>query len=283
MVYLNSEQLNIPIEIAQFTESPLLNVLPVWKVTDASGNVLYSGHFQKQAIPTGNGLPIGQINQSLSAITKPSLLSLTISLGHYQNSWDFFVYPNLPAKPSDNTIVTNALSDSIIQKLNNGANVLLTLKKGALKKEYGGSVAIGFSSIFWNTAWTHGQPPETLGILCDPKNPALKGFPTQSYSNYQWWDAMTHSSPIMLDSVKKGLKPIVRVIDDWVTARSLGLLFECRVGKGKLIVSGIDLSTGMQERPEARQLLVSLREYMSSSNFAPIEEVDIDKIKALTQ
>jgi len=39
----------------------------------------------------------------------------------------------------------------------------------------------------------------------------------------------------------------------------------------------------MQERPEARQLLISLREYMGSSNFAPIEAIDIDKIKALTQ
>jgi hypothetical protein len=27
-----------------------------------------------------------------------------------------------------------------------------------------GKVAIGFSSIFWNTAWTRGQPPHTLGI-----------------------------------------------------------------------------------------------------------------------
>jgi len=27
--------------------------------------------------------------------------------------------------------------------------------------------ALGFSPIFWNTAWTWAQPPHILGILCD--------------------------------------------------------------------------------------------------------------------
>ena len=43
----------------------------------------------------------------------------------------------------------------------------------------GGEVGVGFSSIFWNTAWTGGQKPHTLGILCDPTNPALSLFPTR--------------------------------------------------------------------------------------------------------
>ena len=63
----------------------------------------------------------------------------------------------------------------------------------------GGDVAIGFSSIFWNTAWTARQPPHTLGILCNPKHPALAEFPTEYFSNYQWWDAMSHSGAIRFD------------------------------------------------------------------------------------
>jgi hypothetical protein len=206
---------------------------------------------------------------------------LTVRIGNYANNWRFFVYPR-QVKPADShVIVTDKLSDEVISSLKQGARVLLTLKKGTLKDEYGGKVAIGFSSIFWNTAWTHGQAPETLGILCDPHHPALKYFPTKSYSDYQWWDAMTHSSPIMLDSVAKGLNPIVRVIDDWVKARSLSLLFECRVGKGKLMVSGIDLLTDIADRPEARQLAYSVQSYMNSDKFNPATEVELSKIQAL--
>jgi hypothetical protein len=117
-------------------------------------------------------------------------------------------------------MLTNVMDEKAVETLNEGGKVLLTLKKGALKGNKGGDIAIGFSSIFWNTAWTHSQPPVTLGILCDPKHPAFKEFPTQRYSNWQWWDAMSHSNAIRLDSVATGLQPIVRVIDDWVTAHS---------------------------------------------------------------
>jgi hypothetical protein len=158
---------------------------------------------------------------------------------------------------------------------------LLTLKKGSVVADKGGDIAIGFSSIFWNTAWTNSQPPVTLGILCDPKHPAFNDFPTQKFSNYQWWDAMSHSSPIKLDSVAKGLNPILRVIDDWVTARSLGLIFECKVGNGKLLVSGIDLLSNNETRPEARQLLYSLKNYMSKDSFDPKNLVESGKIKSL--
>ncbi|MBC7417348.1 MAG: beta-galactosidase, partial [Pedobacter sp.] len=155
------------------------------------------------------------------------------------------------------------------------------IKKGSVKGDAGGDVKIGFSSIFWNTAWTQGQAPTTLGILCDPKNPALKEFPTQYHSNWQWWDAMSHSNAIDLDAVDKNLKPIVRVIDDWYKAKPLGLVFECKVGKGKLLFSGIDLISDSETRPEAKQLLQSLTSYMAGNEFHPTTEVAANKIEDL--
>jgi hypothetical protein len=59
------------------------------------------------------------------------------------------------------------------------------------------------------------------------------------------------------------------------------LLFECRVGKGKLLVSGIDLLDGQDQRPEARQLLHSLRTYMATDKFTPAQEVEAQRIKDL--
>jgi hypothetical protein len=92
---------------------------------------------------------------------------------------------------------------------------------------------------------------------------------------------MSHSNVIILDSVSKKIQPIARVIDDWVTSRPLGLLFECKVGKGKLLVSGIDLLIDADDRPEARQLLYSLEKYMMSSAFDPAVDVSLTKIQSL--
>jgi hypothetical protein len=231
-------------------------------------------------IPVGNGIQLGEIKQSLSSVTEPSRVILSISVGNYTNSWELFVYQaQLPE--IQKVLVTQQLDAAAIEKLNKGGSVLLTLKQGSLKANKGGDIQIGFSSIFWNTAWTGGQAPTTLGVLVDPSHPALKKFPTESYSNWQWWDAMSHSNAILLDSVQKGLQPIVRVIDDWVTARSLGLIFECRAGNGKLMVSGIDLLTNQENRPEAKQLLYSLKNYMVSSQFNTVTRVGIEIIKKL--
>ena len=92
---------------------------------------------------------------------------------------------------------------------------------------------------------------------------------------------MTHSSAIRLDKVAPGIMPLVRVIDDWVTAQPLGLIFECRVGKGRLMVSGIDLLTGMDKRPEARQLLYSLKAYMAGEKFDPTLQVTPESVRGL--
>lgn len=281
MTYLNNESLDVPVEISQFSEHILKGVSPNWTITDATGKAILSGTFDKRDIPEGNGVPLGVIKADLKTVTQPSELTLTVGVGNYANNWRFFVYPQQVKQADTHVIVTDKLTDAAIASLNQGGSVLLTLKKGTLKSEYGGNVAIGFSSIFWNTAWTHGQAPETLGILCDPHHPAFKYFPTGNHTDYQWWDAMTHSSPIMLDSVAKGLNPVVRVIDDWVKARSLSLLFECRVGKGKLMVSGIDLLTDMADRPEAKQLAYSIESYMKSDEFNPKTEVELRKIAAL--
>ena len=62
-----------------------------------------------------------------------------------------------------------------------------------------GKVALGFSSIFWNTAWTRRQPPHTLGILCDPKHPLFASFPTDNHSNWQWWYLVSRSGAMILD------------------------------------------------------------------------------------
>ncbi|MBL0745519.1 sugar-binding domain-containing protein [Chryseolinea lacunae] len=279
MIYQNNETLKVPVEVSHFGDAPLDNTTASWQIAHADGREVFKGMFAQKNIPLGNGFALGVINQALGAIDKPSRLVLTVAVGERKNTWDFFVYPAALPKTAKDILITQQLDATAMKRLNEGGEVLLTLKKGSVKPEHGGSVAVGFSSIFWNTAWTHGQAPHTLGILCDPHHAALAEFPTQYHSNWQWWDALSHADAIRLDDVTPGLKPIVRVIDDWVTAQSLGLIFECRVGKGKLVVSSIDLVSGQGSRPEAKQLLYSLKQYMGSERFRPVVEVSESKIR----
>jgi hypothetical protein len=204
-----------------------------------------------------------------------------VRVSDFSNSWDIWVFPSerTTIQGEEEVRIVRDLDKKTVKYLKKGGKVLLTPEKGSLKAEYGGNIGIGFSSIFWNTAWTRGQKPHTLGILCDPEHTALSDFPTEYHSNWQWWDAMTHSNAINLNSFSPELKPIVRVIDDWVTNRRLALIFEAKVGEGKLMVSGIDLLSENENRPEAQQLLYSLKNYILSDAFAPDAELDASVIQ----
>ena len=281
-VFLNNEKISANIEIAHFGEKPLQDVTPTWNIKDKNEEVVFSGNFNKIDIPIGNEIKLGEIEVDAAKLIIPQKLVLSVEVAGYSNSWGFWVYPaKYQAIDQAKILVTSVLDDNAVDFLEKGGNVLLSLKKGALKAEKGGDIKVGFSSIFWNTAWTRNQAPHTLGILCNPAHPALQEFPTEFHSNWQWWDAMSHSHAIVLDEFPTELKPIVRVIDDWFENRRLALVFEAKVGKGKVIVSGIDLINDMKNRPEARQMLYSLQKYMISNNFNPKVDLELELIQSL--
>jgi hypothetical protein len=282
LIFTNNETFEAAIEVAHYGNGPIAACTPEWKISNETGQIVQSGKFAQTDIPLGNCFNLGNISFPLAGIATPEMLKLEVSVNGLGNSWDFWVYPAAkePVFGEENIRVVHKLDAQTTQFLKNGGSVLLNLKEGSLSKAMGGDVKIGFSSIFWNTAWTRGQAPNTLGILCNPSHPALADFPTEYHSNYQWWDAMSHSGAINLSSFPAEIKPIVRVIDDWFTNRPLSLVFEAKVGKGKMLISGIDLATDLDSRPEAQQLLFSLKKYMAGGKFDPKVEIEAP---ALTQ
>jgi hypothetical protein len=282
-IFTNNETFEAAVEVAHYGDFSITACIPEWKITGKTGQVIQSGKFTQTDIPPGNAFKLGNVSFPLASILTPEKLTLEVTVNSLSNSWDFWVYPaqKEPIAGEENIRVVQQLDEQTAQFLQNGGSVLLNLKKGTLSKEMGGDIKIGFSSIFWNTAWTKGQAPHTLGILCNPKHPALAYFPTEYYSNYQWWDAMSHSGVIIISSLPAEIQPIVRVIDDWVTNRPLALVFEAKIGKGKIVVSGIDFMQDFDKRPEAQQLLFSLKKYMAGSQFNPGVELNINIIKGL--
>ncbi len=280
--FKNTDTLSAKIEIAHFGKNTLKNVMPEWTLTKPDGSVFAKGQLDKTDISIGNGIQLGTIHQSLSSIKKAQKLTLNVSVNNFKNSWDIWVYPNEKASiPNENSFkVVNKLDTNTIEYLESGGSVLLNITKGDISPEKGGDIGIGFSSIFWNTSWTKEQKPHTLGILCNPEHTALAHFPTEYHSNWQWWDAMSHSNVIIFDDMPD-INPIVRVIDDWFKNRKTALIFEAKVGQGKLMFSGIDLHTNIENRLEAQQLLYSLKHYMASNAFNPETQIELKHLKKL--
>ncbi len=279
----SDETFEADIEIAHFGPRPILNAKPTWTITDTTGKKVFSGNLPIRIVPIGNGIPLGRVSAPLSSVDTARQLRLTVTLEGtpFSNDWDFWVYPAwLDMTPGD-IFVAVRLGEKTAEVLKAGGRVLLMPGIGQLKGDQYGKVPAGFSTIFWNTAWTGRQPPHTLGILCDPEHPALAEFPTEPHSNWQWWDLVSKSQCMILDSLPPRLRPIVQVIDDWVTNRRLGLIFEARVGGGKVLVCSMDLRSDLSGRPVASQMRHSLLEYMRSDAFAPQVELRAEEVRGL--
>jgi hypothetical protein len=233
-------------------------------------------------IEPGNPVIAGVFATDLSGIAAPQKLNFEVSIAGtpFRNRWDLWIYPEKQEINAEKVLVTEDLDRNAEDFLKNGGSVLL-LAYGKIGKDKGSQVAIGFSSIFWNTAWTRNQPPHTLGILCDPRHPIFKDFPTEFHSNWQWWDPVTHSQAMILDGFPAQLKPLIQPIDTWFENRKLALAFEAKTGNGKLLVCSINMKESLDQRPVTKQLLSSMLKYMNSNSFNPQTEIELNSVKRL--
>jgi len=281
-VFTTDDKLEADLEVANFGPCPLTNVVTDWNLVQADGKVFARGELPAKTIPLDNGIPLGRVSVGLKNEPAPAEFKLAVRLAgtEFENNWRVWVYPaQLPPAPT-NILVTDTFDTKAQDYLKAGGKVLLTIPGNEVRNYKKDPVKLGFSSIFWNTAWTARQAPTTLGILCDPKNPALAEFPSQFYSDWQWWSLIHRAGALRLDVLPKGVKPIVRVIDDWVTAHPLALILEGKLGAGRIVVCGFDLTRGADD-PVSRQMRASLFDYMNSKEFAPKIKLTADEISNL--
>lgn len=285
-VFTAAETLQADVLVANFSAQALRAAVVKWTLTDDRGGVFARGDFPVKDIPIGNAGVKGRIAVDLALAGTPARYRLTVALtaagSTAENDWDLWVYPTAPKKAARGVLLTSRFDAQAERLVTNGGSVLLTLPGKAVRNPGNAPVKLGFSSIFWNTSWMGRQMPTTLGLLCDPQHPALGDFPTDAHSNWQWWYVLQEAGALRLDTLPVAIEPIVRVIDDWVTARSLGLLVEAQVGKGRLIVCGRDLTEDAVRDPVCAQMRASLLRYMQSPAFRPAATLSPDQVRTLT-
>jgi len=278
VVYSNSELFQCEIVTANYGAVEIEETI-LWEILDEEGNIYSSEQIDSQHIPQGRLMESGRIKVDLQQVKRATRFTLSISLERSKrsNEWTFWVLPDKHIFVPEREIhTTTEWNETIEQILENGGNVLFSIPKRQVNPE----VPPGFTTIFWNTAWTRNQLPHTLGILCDPKHPALLHFPTQYHSDWPWFDLVHDVSPLVMDDLPDELSPIIQGIDDWNKCRKLGFLFEAKLGNGKLIVTTIDLTNELKQRPVAGQLLHSVLKYMDSEYFNPSIELNRGQILA---
>lgn len=280
-VYTNQQTFKGEAEIYHYGEEDLKNATIYWHIKNIDGKILQEGNFNKDII-AGKNTVAGNIHFDLSSISKAEQLKIEIGIKGttYSNDWNIWVFP---AKHTDidtsKIYYTTKLDNKTKNILNAGGKVFLNIAGEVVK---GKEVVQTFLPVFWNTSWFKMRPPHTLGFVLDPHDAAFTDFPTSYHSDLQWWQPVNNAQVMHLENFPSGFRPLVQPVDTWFLNRRLASVFEAKVGKGKIIVSSLNIPSDTTTiNPAGRQLLYSLEKYMLSGKFDPKYQINISLIEGL--
>ncbi len=270
-VFTTADKFEVPLEIANCGPAPLTNAAVIWRILDHTGGGKVLGMSSGRTIPMGKNIALETISTSLADLAAPAQYQLVAYIQNttVSNSWNFWLYPtNISDVVPDAVLVTSSWNEAE-KKLLTGGKVLFLPHNADLDWS---SPPLARVPIFWNAlmgpTWSR-----MLGLWCDTNSPALAEFPTEANCDWQWTELLHNTRAVNLDHLPRGLQPIVSAIDDWNRNYKLSLIFEARVGPGKLLVCSIDLNHNLS--PVAQQLRRSLLDYMAGENFLPPTKISL--------
>lgn len=280
MNWQNSETFEAKIEVAHFGPNSLHDVSAHW-ILEAADKTVGKGSFTLDSLPLGNGIELGRIRQDLSSVATAQRLTLTVRIpaAEAENSWSIWVYPEeTPGDypESQSFITTRELNPAVLKALANGETVLLLPSPSAIKKPLPGR----FIPVFWSPLHFPNQPG-TLGATIDSTHPVFADFPTDTHTDWQWWELLATSKTVDLSELDAAIVKPFRFVDKYNRNAMPTGIFEAQVGSGKLLVCTLDVVNELDSRLAARQLRRSLENYIGSPAFTPEGELTSGQLQQL--
>ncbi|MDR3458285.1 MAG: hypothetical protein P4N60_12620 [Verrucomicrobiae bacterium] len=282
-VFTTNEKLEANYGVANYGSQELVNATFRFEVLNDEGKDVGSippNLNSDVSIPVGFKGKCGGIRVDLSQLPAPAHYKLAVETSstegqHFTNDWNFWLYPAQVEDSKASAVLVTSVWAEAEKKLAAGGKVLFM--PGANDLDPSKCPPMKNVPVFWNIQMTV-RPPQNrtprfdamLGLLCDTNHPALAEFPTDKNCDWQWTPLVNGVHAVNLSAAPRSLRPIVWAIDDWNRNWKLGVIFECNVGPGRLLVSAINLAgDGDHGGPGLLQLRRSLLDYMGGDKFHP--------------
>ena len=267
-----TETLSAQVKLANYGKAPLTDRL-TWTLVGENRGL--SGTLAEVTAPAGGLTVLGNIAIPLDAFARAEKLTLTVRFAGAENTYPVWVYPPVePACPA-NVHECRSLDDTAVRALAAGGTVYLApdSTEDALPQ----SIQAQFTPDFWSVG-TFPAQPGGMGQLIDAEHPVFAGFPTEHYTNWQWWPMAGQRAMIL----PRRMEAIVTEMDSYAYLRPMAQLLECRCGGGRLMLSSLGLHS-LQQYPEARALQKAIYDYLAQARPLPAQELTVEEVRALVK
>ena len=277
-IFTTDQSLIADAEVTHYGPATLSSVTPIWRILDSKGKTVMTGSLPKCNVVRGSGQALGNITASLSNLPAPACYSLVLDLAEtgFSNHWTFWLYPaDTKAEIPSDVLITESWEEAKAS-LDKGGKVLFL---SGVPEKPSSDLSLTSTPIFWNRLM---NPNRTwmLGLLNESTHKALAEFPTEDCCDWQWVNLFPKTVAMNMEALSPKLTSIVQPIDDWNRNLRLSMLFECQVGKGKLMVTSFDLSDqALEKKPVAIAIRRSVLNYMASPKFKPGNKITMVELE----
>ncbi|MGN0747378.1 MAG: hypothetical protein ACI4ML_11930 [Aristaeellaceae bacterium] len=270
--YEAAETLTAQVKLANYGKAPLTSRL-TW--TLAGAQTTLSGELQETTAPAGGLSVLGSIAIPLDAFDRAEKLTLTVRFGGAENTYPVWVYPQASPVCPANVHECRSLDDAALQVLAAGGTVYLA--PDSTPEALPRSIQAQFSPDFWSVG-TFPYQEGGMGQLIDDTHPIFAAFPTENYTNWQWWPMASQRAVIL----PRRMEAIVTEMDCYAYLRPMAQLLECRCMGGRLMLSSLGLHN-LQQYPEARALQQAVYDYLAQARPLPEQELTAEEIRDMVK
>lgn len=266
--YEAGELLTAPVRLANYGRTAIAGV-PSW--TLKGEDVSMAGVLPEVDAAPGGLTDLGEIRVELAGIKRAMMLTLTIRIAGAVNRYPIWVYPKTqPACPA-NVHECRSLDDTALAVLAKGGTVYLSPDSTA--EAIPASIQAQFSPDFWSVG-TFPYQAGGMGQLIERDHPIFREFPTDAWSNWQWWPMASQRALLL----PRRVKAIVTEMDSYAYLRPMAKLLCCRCHGGVLMISSMALHN-LQQYPEARALQQGIYDWLSSGHADADQEMTVAEVR----
>ncbi len=261
------QKITLPLLVSHYAEQENNLIFNV-RLT-ANGRVFLRKSIKINELKSGAISKICDLSFAMPKSEKPLSVKLNASLNggntDVENEWELYAFPNVniaipsaKVQKANNLVIASEMDfDAMIKNLKVGKKVVI----------FGNGP---FAKI--NTAFQMALAGRTEGHLATVINdhPLMEKFPHDGFCGWQFRNMLNEGYSAPLDNVDIDYEPIIEIASSYKYARRESVMFEYKVGEGKLFVCTLNLpETDMG----ARYLKSIILSYVMSDEFDPAIKV----------
>jgi hypothetical protein len=271
--YESDSVANIPILVSNYGK-PIPKATLQIRVCE-NNKVLTKEEVQIDNIPAGEVKELYHFTFCMPVCEKPKKLQLKVSLlggdADCENKWELYVFPKNSAPSSkrlteQNTVVCSSCNSKELKDyLAQGKTVVLLGTDPFASEDVSYQISIA--------GRTNGHLATVIA-----EHPLMRDFPNDGYCGKQFESLLNEGAAVVLDGLTLPHRPIIDIATTYKNARREAMLFEYRVGNGKLLVCSLHLT---EQDPAACWLKNHILSYSISEDFQPEQTLSMAQLEAL--